>query len=85
MANRTNVARQAGVLPVSAANVKDQAGSSQKSGRGKAPIEGQKIVIRRLPPGISEEEVLKYLGDEWQPNKGKVGWFSFMPGKTSNE
>ncbi|EHA47593.1 hypothetical protein MGG_03912 [Pyricularia oryzae 70-15] len=85
MANRTNVARQAGVLPVSAANVKDQAGTSQKSGRGKAPIEGQKIVIRRLPPGISEEEVLKYLEDEWQPNKGKVGWFSFMPGKTSND
>lgn len=85
MANPNNAARQAGVLSVSAANAQGTAGNSQKSGRGKAPVEGQKVVIRRLPPGISEEEVSKYLGDEWQPNKGKVGWFSFMPGKTSTD
>ncbi|RCI11892.1 hypothetical protein L249_4229 [Ophiocordyceps polyrhachis-furcata BCC 54312] len=45
--------------------------------------QGEKLVIRRLPPGMTEAEAVSILGAEWEVNKGKVDWFSFCSGKVS--
>lgn len=47
--------------------------------------EGEKVVIRRLPPGLTQDEFFTILGDEWKEGNGKIGWFSFHAGKVSRE
>ncbi|KAK0748511.1 Smg-4/UPF3 family-domain-containing protein [Apiosordaria backusii] len=54
-----------------------------KATKAKAPVNGEKVVVRRLPPGMTEEEFVTILGDEWKIGSGKVGWFSYCPGKVS--
>lgn len=65
------------------------AGSSateaRKAPRVKSPLEGEKVVVRRLPPGMTEEEFIAILGDEWKVGNGKVGWVSYYPGKVSQQ
>jgi regulator of nonsense transcripts 3 len=34
---------------------------------------------------MTEDETLGFLGQEWKPGSGKIGWFSFQPGKISRE
>ncbi|EFZ02200.1 Smg-4/UPF3 family protein [Metarhizium robertsii] len=54
-----------------------------KAARSKPQNEGEKLVIRRLPPGMTMEEFISILGPEWEMSKGKVDWFSYVPGKIS--
>ncbi|KAJ4306718.1 hypothetical protein N0V88_000083 [Collariella sp. IMI 366227] len=51
--------------------------------RIKAPAQGEKVVVRRLPPGLTEDEFVTILGDEWRVGRGKVDWFSYLAGKVS--
>ncbi|KAF5695754.1 hypothetical protein FDENT_60 [Fusarium denticulatum] len=51
----------------------------------KAHNEGEKLVIRRLPPGMTETEFVSILGSEWELGKGKIDWFSFVEGKISTD
>jgi regulator of nonsense transcripts 3 len=51
----------------------------------KAPMQGEKVVVRRLPPGMTEEEFVTILGDEWAVGHGRVDWFSYWPGKVSKQ
>ena len=44
-----------------------------------------KLVVRRLPPGLTEAECEEALGDDWKAGKGKVAWMSYRAGKTSKE
>ena len=88
MANSQAGSRTAnGVLPASHAKSQPQAGAgtSSRAGKGKTPVEGQKVVLRRLPPGITEQETVAFLSDEWKPGGAKVGWFSFQAGKISKD
>lgn len=71
-----------GVLPIPASQTGNDA---PKPAKNKSLMEGEKVVIRRLPPGMSEEECLQILGGEWHAGAGKVGWFSFHAGKISTE
>ena len=71
-----------GVLPVAATQT---AGDAPKAAKTKAPAEGEKVVIRRLPPGMTEDECIKLLGEDWKVGNGKVDWFSYQPGKISQE
>ncbi|OIW27328.1 hypothetical protein CONLIGDRAFT_662413 [Coniochaeta ligniaria NRRL 30616] len=59
--------------------------ASSKTSKAKAPVEGEKIVIRRLPPGLTEEEFVTILGDTWTAGNGKVGWFRYEKGKISTD
>jgi regulator of nonsense transcripts 3 len=34
---------------------------------------------------MTEEEFVAILGDEWKVGGGKVGWFSYWPGKVSQQ
>ncbi|KAJ6439591.1 nonsense-mediated mRNA decay protein Upf3 [Purpureocillium lavendulum] len=47
--------------------------------------EGEKLVIRRLPPGMTDAEFVAILGSDWEANKGKVDWMSYNPGKISTD
>jgi regulator of nonsense transcripts 3 len=56
-----------------------------KAPRVKAPAQGEKVVVRRLPPAMTEEEFVTILGDEWRVGRGRVDWFSYWPGKMSQQ
>lgn len=49
------------------------------------PAQGEKVVVRRLPPAMTEEEFLTILGDEWRAGRGKIDWFSYWQGKVSQQ
>lgn len=55
----------------------------QNAPKTKPQPEGEKVVVRRLPPLLTEEEFFKILCDEWKVGHGKVDWFSYWPGKSS--
>ncbi|POR32370.1 Regulator of nonsense transcripts UPF3 [Tolypocladium paradoxum] len=60
-------------------------GEPSRRSRTKAQDEGDKLIIRRLPPGMTEAEFVSILGPDWELNKGKVDWLSYSPGKVSTE
>jgi regulator of nonsense transcripts 3 len=62
-----------------------QSADASKTSKAKAPVEGDKVVIRRLPPGLTKEEFVNILGDAWKGGNGKVGWFRYEKGKISTE
>jgi regulator of nonsense transcripts 3 len=43
------------------------------------------LVVRRLPPGLTEVEFCAILGADWAVGNGKVDWFSYAAGKISKE
>ncbi|KAG9256418.1 Smg-4/UPF3 family-domain-containing protein [Emericellopsis atlantica] len=57
----------------------------QKPAKSKAQNDGEKLVVRRLPPGMTEEEFVTILGPEWEVDKGKVDWFDFVAGGISKD
>jgi len=70
-----------GVLPVNG----HSAGRDAPKGSKSKVVEGIKVTIRRLPPGMTEAEVKVILGDEWKMGGDKVDWFYFGPGKVARE
>ncbi|KAL8757531.1 MAG: hypothetical protein Q9199_002174 [Rusavskia elegans] len=44
-----------------------------------------KLVIRRLPPGLTQEEFETSLGDEWSLSAEKFDWAVYRPGKVSKD
>ncbi|TDZ37955.1 Regulator of nonsense transcripts UPF3 [Colletotrichum spinosum] len=71
-----------GALPVSSQQAATEAPKSNKS---RTPVEGDKVVIRRLPPGLTEQELWAILGDEWKAGQGLVSWHNFVSGKISHD
>ena len=51
----------------------------------KAPAPKLKLVLRRLPPGLTQAELEAALGDEWKVGGGKVDWYLYKEGKVSKE
>ncbi|KAF6830122.1 nonsense-mediated mRNA decay protein [Colletotrichum plurivorum] len=72
-----------GVIAVS--GQQGTATEAPKSSRSRAPVEGHKVVIRRLPPGLTEEELWSKLGEEWKAGQGLVSWHNFEPGKIQTD
>ncbi|KAI3097818.1 hypothetical protein CBS147333_9246 [Penicillium roqueforti] len=75
----------AGLLPIPAA-------ATQKSGSGaparktpKPPAPRLKLLIRRLPPGLTQAELESALGDQWKAGAGNVDWLQYKPGKVSKD
>ncbi|KAF4448293.1 hypothetical protein F53441_8268 [Fusarium austroafricanum] len=60
-------------------------GETPKPTKTKAHNEGEKLVIRRLPPGMTQTEFASILGSEWELGKGRVDWSSFAEGKISTD
>ena len=51
----------------------------------KAAIPRMKVIIRRLPPGLLEDEFYACLGDQWRLGGEMVDWTSYKPGMISKE
>ncbi|CAG7929008.1 unnamed protein product [Penicillium olsonii] len=65
---------------------------TQKSGSGapakkapKPPAPRLKLLIRRLPPGLTQAELEIALGEQWKVGAGKVDWLQYKPGKVSKD
>ena len=74
---------QAGVIPIAAVSDKSRGGANNAIPR--QIVQRPKVVLRRLPPGFTEQELQAVLGEEWKVGKGKVSWASYRPGKISKE
>ncbi|KAL9096855.1 MAG: hypothetical protein Q9165_000819 [Trypethelium subeluteriae] len=75
-----------GVLPISASALHKNAGGKDASRRA-AKDQGPrlKVVVRRLPPGLTASEFEAALGDEWKLSGEKVDWMDYRPGKVSKD
>ncbi|GAD97747.1 nonsense-mediated mRNA decay protein Upf3, putative [Paecilomyces variotii No. 5] len=73
-----------GVLPISASATQKNASTSTKS-TAKPPTPRLKLVVRRLPPGLTQAEFESALGDEWKLGASKVDWFQYKQGKVSKD
>jgi hypothetical protein len=72
-----------GVLPVA---VLQRNAPAQQPPRGpKAAQPRLKLVLRRLPPGLTKAEFENAVGDDWKAGAGKVDWFSYKKGKITKE
>ncbi|KAL4886695.1 Smg-4/UPF3 family-domain-containing protein [Aspergillus karnatakaensis] len=74
----------AGVLPVPASATQKNASSSSRKAP-KPPAPRLKLLVRRLPPGLTQEEFETALGAEWKSGAGKIGWNEYKPGKVSKD
>jgi regulator of nonsense transcripts 3 len=77
--------RSGGVLPVNAAARKNAVAQSGSKGSARLPAPRLRLIIRRLPPGLTETEFWIALGDDWKVGSGKVDWAAFKDGKISKE
>ncbi|KAK5421917.1 hypothetical protein LTR06_000174 [Exophiala xenobiotica] len=77
--------RSGGVLPVNAAARKNAAAQSGSKGSARLPAPRLRLIIRRLPPGLTETEFWIALGDDWKVGSGKVDWAAFKDGKISKD
>lgn len=79
-----------GVLPVPAAALQKNTAQSNSNGAPRAASNRSqqprlKLVVRRLAPGLTQQEFELALGDEWKLGQGKVDWFTYKAGKISKD
>ena len=87
-ASRVTIARPSrpnGVLSIPASATQKRTGTDFDASHSKPAMTRLKIVIRRLPPGLTKAEFEEALGDDWKINKGKVDWAVYKEGKLSKE
>ena len=87
-AARRVMAQVNGVLPVPAIALASKSATSNGTPAGstsKTPTPRLKVVLRRLPPGLTPAEFEAALGEEWKVGAGKVDYCCFKPGKISKE
>lgn len=75
----------AGVLQIPAATTQKSASTTPAKKAHKPPAPRLKLLIRRLPPGLTQSELEDALGEEWKVGAGKVDWAQFKAGKVSKE
>lgn len=73
----------AGLLQIPAAATQKSSGPAKKAHKPPAPR--LKLLIRRLPPGLTQAELEGILGAEWKVGAGKVDWIQYKAGKVSKE
>ncbi|OJD38615.1 nonsense-mediated mrna decay protein [Diplodia corticola] len=79
-----------GVLPVPAAALQKNTGPAQANGAPRSAANRShqprlKLVVRRLAPGLTQQEFELALGDDWKLGQGRVDWFTYKPGKISKD
>ena len=78
-----------GLLPIPASATQKHspatAAGAQKIMAAKPPAPKLKLVLRRLPPGLTQAEFEIALGDDWKVGAGKVDWYLYKEGKVSKE
>ena len=87
-ASRVTIARPSrsnGVLSIPASATQKRSGPDPNGSTSKSVTARLKIVVRRLPPGLTPAEFEEALGDDWKVNRGKVDWAVYKEGKVSKE
>ncbi|KAF2088883.1 hypothetical protein K490DRAFT_38150 [Saccharata proteae CBS 121410] len=75
-----------GVLPVPAAVIqKSNTNGASRGPSNRSAAPRLKVVVRRLPPGLTQQEFEAAIGDEWKSGRGHVDWVSYKPGKISKD
>ena len=75
-----------GMLPIPASATKKPVMASRPPKmQGRAGLPKLRLIVRRLPPGLTEDEFQTVLGDEWKVGAGKVDWAAYKEGKISRE
>ncbi|OOQ88631.1 nonsense-mediated mRNA decay protein Upf3 [Penicillium brasilianum] len=74
----------AGVLQIPVAATQKSSSTPAKKAP-KPPAPRLKLLIRRLPPGLTQAELESALGAEWKVGAGKVDWLQYKPGKVSKD
>jgi regulator of nonsense transcripts 3 len=77
-----NKSQSNGILPVTASQT---SGGAPKPATSKSQVAKLKVLVRRLPPGLTENEFVSILGEDWKLGKGKVDWMRYKAGKDSKE
>ncbi|RVX66847.1 hypothetical protein B0A52_09577 [Exophiala mesophila] len=77
--------RSGGVLPVNAAARKTPTPAAAAKPSSRNPAPKSRLIIRRLPPGLTETEFWNCLGQAWKVGAGKIDWAAFKEGKISND
>jgi regulator of nonsense transcripts 3 len=75
----------AGVLPIPVSATQKPYVSLGKKSTPRSPATRLKLLVRRLPPGLTQAEFEALLGEEWRVGSGKVDWFQYKNGKVSKE
>ncbi|PLN75708.1 Smg-4/UPF3 family-domain-containing protein [Aspergillus taichungensis] len=84
MAQNSGAKSPGGVLQISAAATqKNTPTAPRKAPKPAAPR--LKLLVRRLPPGLTQTEFETVLGPEWKTGAGKVDWLQYKPGKVSKD
>jgi regulator of nonsense transcripts 3 len=78
------VSPSAGVLPISI-SATQKASSSPAKNTSKMAAPRLKLLVRRLPPGLTQTEFETQLGEEWMAGAGRVDWLHFKAGRISKE
>lgn len=87
-APRVTIARPSrpnGVLSIPASVTQKRSGPDSEVSSLKSATMRLKILVRRLPPGLTQTEFEEALGDDWKVNGGKVDWAVYKEGKVSKE
>ncbi|KAH8597963.1 Smg-4/UPF3 family-domain-containing protein [Bisporella sp. PMI_857] len=71
-----------GLLPVTASQT---ASAAPRAAAIKPPSQKLKVIVRRLPPGLTQNEFTAIIGEDWRLGQGKVDWFQYKPGKDSKD
>jgi regulator of nonsense transcripts 3 len=82
----TSTKPPSGMLPIPASATKKPVMTARPpKTQGRAGLPKLRLIVRRLPPGLTEEEFQTALGDEWKVGAGKVDWAAYKVGKISKE
>ena len=87
-ASRVTIARPSrsnGVLSIPASATQKRTGPASEGLVSRVPLARLKIIIRRLPPGLTQSEFEEALGDDWKARGDKVDWAVYKEGKVSRE
>lgn len=74
-----------GVLPITASQTAGNGSNIAKQSTVKPVLSKLKVIVRRLPPSLTEAEFTTALGDGLKVGQGKVDWYLYKPGKDSTE
>ena len=84
-ARNTGPPRANGLLSIPVSATKKQATTRTEGMYSRSTAPRLKMLVRRLPPGLTQAEFEASLGEEWKVPNGKVDWAVYKPGKVSKE
>ena len=85
MARSENASNANGVLSISASATHRRIQGHTQGHAGRMASPRLKVVVRRLPPGLTRLEFDTALGEEWKVGGQMVDWAVYKDGKVSKE